>query len=55
MAQYEIAWTFGGYTTVEAADENEAREKFRELDHSEVLRDAAVDDCLDVVGVQQSG
>lgn len=49
MREYEIAWTFGGYTTVEAESEEQAREQFRDLDHAEILQNASFDDCLDVV------
>ena len=51
--KYEIGWTFGGYATVEAESEQEARDKFHALAGGAVLRSAWEQSCegLDIVNV----
>lgn len=38
---YDVAWTFAGYASIDATSEEEACEKFRAMDHSDLLADFA--------------
>lgn len=52
LRAYEVAWTFGGYSTIVATSEDEAREKFRsEANHETILHACAPGADLDVVSV----
>jgi hypothetical protein len=55
MPRFEVAWSYGGYTSVEAATEAEARERFAEMNHKAILDacDPADDDGLNVVYVAE--
>ncbi len=45
MPKFEIGWTFGGYTTVEAESFKDARRYFREaIDHAELLAESYKND-----------
>jgi hypothetical protein len=53
MPNFEVAWSFGGYTTVAARDEDEAREIFQDLCHDTLLKErhASEEGGLDVKDV----
>lgn len=49
--QFEVAWTYGGYTQIFARTAEEAREAFSESDHAKILNDAYASGDVDGLAV----
>jgi hypothetical protein len=53
MAKFTVAWTWGGYTTVEAEDEEQAYEIFKDMPAHEIVDDLESEFDPDIVRVTE--